>query len=223
MGFLEFYSQHFTSLTVIFITVIVVFIGIIIYLSSIIKKSKSIKTPWFEIAPDSVKTPESEEAGKTRLLLKRQSDYLALALEGMLPTFSALTNEIVLQSMKILFNNEDIPKTHMQTCLIQSSTDNVIEKLKNYITNLLVVNHIGTDKEKIVLYAKAHVIPTMSIIKNAYCELFSKLSGQICIDLKPYFKNIGINDMNEWIEDQLIILLINISELRYSDFKKGKE
>jgi hypothetical protein len=106
----------------------------------------------------------------------------------------------------------------METCLVNSSTEEIIQMLKNYIESLLVINHIGTDKDKIKRYAKSHVNQVVAIVKKHNYDLFSKLSGNICLDLLIYWRNIGINDPNEWAETHLYQILIGISELRYSDF-----
>lgn len=216
MNFLEFYNQHYISMTVIFVLLASVIIGGVIYLFH--KSNKKVKTPWFEIAPDSVNTPESEDMGKTRLLLKRQFEYVDNYINGLSNTFLALEKIIVDDAMKVLFQDSNIPKTHMQTCLISSNTNELIQQLKNYINGLLVINHIGSNKEKIKKYAKSHTCQVVAISKKHACDLFCKLSGTICTDSIKYWRKIGIEDPTAWAETHLIELLIGLSELRYSDF-----
>jgi hypothetical protein len=182
------------------------------------KSNKKVKTPWFEIAPDSVNAPETEDMGKTRLLLKRQFEYVDNYINGISNTFLALEKCIVDDAMKILFKNESIPKTHMQTCLINSNTNELIQLLKNYLNGLLVINHIGSNKDKIKRYAKSHVCQVVAIAKKHSCDIFCKLSGNICTDSVKYWKEIGIEDPNSWAEHHLTELLLGLSELRYSDF-----
>lgn len=216
MNFLEFYNQHYISMTVIFVLLASVIIGGVIYLFH--KSNKKVKTPWFEIAPDSVNTPESEDMAKTRLLLKRQFEYVDNYINGLSNTFLALEKIIVDDAMKVLFQDSNIPKTHMQTCLISSNTNELIQQLKNYINGLLVINHIGSNKEKIKKYAKSHTCQVVAISKKHACDLFCKLSGTICTDSIKYWRKIGIEDPTAWAETHLIELLIGLSELRYSDF-----
>lgn len=216
MNFLEFYNQHYISMTVIFVLLASVIIGGVIYLFH--KSNKKVKTPWFEIAPDSVNTPESEDMGKTRLLLKRQFEYVDNYINGLSNTFLALEKIIVDDAMKVLFQDSNIPKTHMQTCLISSNTNELIQQLKNYINGLLVINHIGSNKEKIKKYAKSHTCQVVAISKKHACDLFCKLSGTICTDSIKYWRKIGIEDPTAWAETHLTELLIGLSELRYSDF-----
>ena len=216
MNFLDFYNQHYISLTVVIVGLILVMIGSIICFLK--KSNKKVKTPWFEIAPDSVNTPESEDMGKTRLLLKRQFEYVDNYINGLSNTFLALEKVIVDDAMKVLFQDGNVPKTHMQTCLISSNTNELIQQLKNYINGLLVINHIGSNKEKIKRYAKSHTCQVVAISKKHACDLFCKLSGTICVDSIKYWKKIGIEDPTAWAETHLTELLIGLSELRYSDF-----
>lgn len=220
-SFLELWENHFIPMTAIVVVfglilscIIVFIIGLIIQKLS----NKKVKTPWFEIAPDSVNTPESEDMGKTRLLLKRQFEYVDNYIDGLSNTFLALEKVIVDDAMRALFNEDKIPKTHMMTCLISSNTNELIQQLKNYINGLLVINHIGSNKDKIIKYAKSHTCQVVAITKKQSCDLFSKLSGLICTDSRKYWREIGIEDPNEWGENKLTELLIGISELRYSDF-----
>lgn len=216
MNFLDFYNQHYISLTFIIISLVGCVVLSIVYFFR--KSDKKIKTPWFEIAPDSVNVPESEDMGKTRLLLKRQFEYVDNYINGLSNTFLALEKVIVEDAMKVLFQDGKVPKTHMQTCLISSNTNELIQQLKNYINGLLVINHIGSNKDKIKRYAKSHVCQVVAITKKHACDLFCKLSGAICTDSKKYWNSIGISDPNSWAEIHLTELLIGLSELRYSDF-----
>lgn len=216
MNFLEFYNQHYISMTVVLVLLTSAIIGGVIYLFR--KSNKKVKTPWFEIAPDSVNTPESEDMGKTRLLLKRQFEYVDNYINGLSNTFLALEKVIVDDAMNVLFQDCNIPKTHMQTCLINSNTNELIQQLKNYINGLLVINHIGSNKDKIKRYAKSHTCQVVAITKKHACDLFCKLSGVICTDSIKYWKKIGIEDPTAWAESNLIELLLGLSELRYSDF-----
>ena len=216
MNFLDFYNQHYISLTFIIIILVGIVTSLIIYFFR--KSNKKVKTPWFEIAPDSVNTPESEDMGKTRLLLKRQFEYVDNYINGLSNTFLALEKVIVDDAMLILFQEDIVPKTHMQTCLINSNTNELIQQLKNYINGLLVINHIGSNKDKIKRYAKSHTCQVVAIVKKHSCDLFCKLSGVICTDSKKYWNDIGINDPTSWAETHLTELLIGLSELRYSDF-----
>ena len=93
MNFLDFYNQHYISLTFIIVILIGIITSLIIYFFR--KSNKKVKTPWFEIAPDSVNTPESEDMGKTRLLLKRQFEYVDNYINGLSNTFLALEKAIV--------------------------------------------------------------------------------------------------------------------------------
>ena len=93
MNFLDFYNQHYISLTFIIIVLVGIVTSLIIYFFR--KSNKKVKTPWFEIAPDSVNVPESEDMGKTRLLLKRQFEYVDNYINGLSNTFLALENVIV--------------------------------------------------------------------------------------------------------------------------------
>ncbi len=222
MNFLEFYNSHFMSLTILFI---LLFICIGIVGSIILKKigKRKIKTPWFEIAPDSVKIPESEEMAKTRLLLKRQFEYVEHYIDGVTNTFLALEKEIIRGAMMTIFGDNYSARTHMETCLVNSSTEEIVQKLKNYIESLLVINHIGTDKEKIKRYAKSHTNQVVAIVKKHNYDLFSKLSGNICLDLLIYWRNIGINNPSDWAENHLYQILIGITELRYSDFDETND
>jgi hypothetical protein len=217
MNFLDFYNAHFASITIL---LVLLFITLIIIGGIILRKmgDRKIRTPWFEIAPDSVKVPESEEMAKTRLLLKRQFEYVEHYIDGVSNVFLALEKEIIRGAMMTIFGDKYNARTHMETCLVNSSTEEIIQMLKNYIESLLVINHIGTDKDKIKRYAKSHVNQVVAIVKKHNYDLFSKLSGNICLDLLIYWRNIGINDPNEWAETHLYQILIGISELRYSDF-----
>ena len=185
MNFLDFYNQHYISLTFIVIVLVGIITSLIIYFFR--KSNKKVKTPWFEIAPDSVNVPESEDMGKTRLLLKRQFEYVDNYINGLSNTCLALENVIVEDAMKVLFREKSVPKTHMQTCLINSNTNELIQLLKNYINGLLVINHIGNNKDKIKRYAKSHTCQVVAITKNHTCDLFCKLSGVICTDSKKYW------------------------------------
>ena len=216
MSFLDFYNQHYISLTFIIIILVGIVTALIIYFLR--KSNKKVKTPWFEIAPDSVNTPESEDMGKTRLLLKRQFEYVDNYINGLSNTFLALEKAIVDDAMQVLFQDGKVPKTHMQTCLINSNTNELIQQLKNYINGLLVINHIGSNKDKIKRYAKSHTCQVVAITKKHACDLFCKLSGVICTDSIKYWKKIGIEDPTSWAETNLTELLLGLSELRYSDF-----
>lgn len=222
MNFLDFYNAHFISLTVL---MSLLFISMIIMGSIILRKmgERKIKTPWFEIAPDSVKVPESEEMAKTRLLLKRQFEYVEHYIDGVSNVFLALEKEIIRGAMMMIFSDKYNSRTHMETCLVNSSTEEVVQKLKNYIESLLVINHIGTDKDKIRRYAKSHTNQVVAIVKKHNYDLFSKLSGNICLDLLIYWRNIGINDPCDWAENHLYQILIGITELRYSDFDETND
>ena len=223
MNFYEFYNMYFISLTIVLVILIFIMLGICVGLYKKFKKIGKFKTPWFEIAPDSVNIPESEDMGKTRLLLKRQFDYVDNYIDGISNTFLALEKVIVDDAMKVLFKESFVPKTHMQTCLINSNTNELIQLLKNYLNGLLVINHIGSDKDKIKKYAKSHTCQVMAIVKKHVCDIFCKLSGTISIDSKKYWSLIGIDDPVFWAEKHLTELLIGISELRYSDFDMSDE
>ena len=119
--------------------------------------------------------------------------------------------------------NKNTPKTHMMTCLINSDTGELLQKLKNYLNGLLIKNHIGDNKEKIKKYAKAHVCQVVSITKKHSSSIYRQLCGKICIDTLSYWKDIGITDPEGWAEKCLIELLIGISELRYSDFCEDED
>ena len=143
MNFLEFYNSHFMSLTILFI---LLFVCIGIVGSIILKKigERKIKTPWFEIAPDSVKIPESEEMAKTRLLLKRQFEYVEHYMDGVTNTFLALEKEIIRGAMMTIFGDNYSARTHMETCLVNSSTEEIVQKLKNLNGMTLIVVMILT-------------------------------------------------------------------------------
>lgn len=217
MNFLEFWSKHFIGLTISMVIALLAVIVLIVYLLNK-AKLKNLKTPWFEIAPDSVKDVESEDMGKTRLLLKRQFEYVNNYIDGISNSFLALEKTIIDDAMRVLFDDVPVPKTHMRTCLINSNTNELVQSLKNYINGLLVINHIGSDKEKIKRYAKSHTCQVVAITKKHICEIFSKLSGTICTDSTKYWNEIGIKDPIEWAENHLTEVLLGISELRYSDF-----
>lgn len=221
MNFLDFYNQHYISLTFIIIILVGIVTALIIYFFR--KSNKKVKTPWFEIAPDSVNTPESEDMGKTRLLLKRQFEYVDNYINGLSNTFLALEKAIVDDAMQVLFQDGKVPKTHMQTCLINSNTNELIQQLKNYINGLLVINHIGSNKDKIKRYAKSHTCQVVAITKKHACDLFCKLSGVICTDSIKYWKKIGVEDPTSWAESNLTELLLGLSELRYSDFDMSND
>ena len=217
MNFLEFWSEHFIGITISMIIGCVVVVSLILYLINK-SKLKNIKTPWFEIAPDSVKDVESEDMGKTRLLLKRQFEYVNNYIDGISNSLLALEKIIIDDAMRVLFEDTPVPKTHMRTCLISSNTNELVQLLKNYINGLLVINHIGSDKDKIKRYAKSHTCQVVAITKKHICEIYSKLSGTICTDSTKYWKEIGIDNPVEWAENHLTEVLLGISELRYSDF-----
>lgn len=212
-----FSDRQFIILVILGTMLLLVLIGILIY---VIRKSKlkKIKTPWFEIAPDSVNVPESEDMGKTRLLLKRQFDYVDNYINGLTSTFLALEKAIIDDAMQVLFKEPLVPKTHMETCLINSNVNEVIQLLKNYINGILVINHIGSNKEKIKKYAKSHVCQVVAIVKKHSCDIFCKLSGVVCTNSMKYWNLIDIDDPYGWAENHLVELLIGLSELRYSDF-----
>lgn len=214
---ITFTNSQFIILSIILGVLVALVLTLLIHL---IRKSKlkNIKTPWFEIAPDSVNIPESEDMGKTRLLLKRQFEYVNNYIDGITSVFLALEKEIIDDAMNVLFNDKNVPKTHMRTCLINSNTNELIQLLKSYLNGVLVINHIGSDKDKIKRYAKSHVCQVVAIVKKHVCEIFSKLSGNICTDSTKYWNQIGINDPVGWAEGHLIEVLLGISELRYSDF-----
>ena len=217
-----FSDRQFIILAILGTLLLCVLIGILIY---VIRKSKlkKIKTPWFEIAPDSVNVPESEDMGKTRLLLKRQFDYVDNYINGLTSTFLALEKAIIDDAMQVLFKEPLVPKTHMETCLINSNVNEVIQLLKNYINGILVINHIGSNKEKIKKYAKSHVCQVVAIVKKHSCDIFCKLSGVVCTDSMKYWKAINIENPHEWAEHCLVELLIGLSELRYSDFDTSND
>lgn len=220
MNFLEFYSSHFVGLTlVIFLLVALLLVGVFFICKKILKENKKLKTPWFEIAPDSVKTAETEDMGKTRLLLKRQMEFVDNYIKGTEPIFLMLTKKVVTESLKNLLLDDITLKTHMISCFTQSETNTLMEILKSYINNLLVMNHIGTNKEKIESYAKNHVSQLAGITKQFYCECYNKLSGDVCVDTLQYWKEINIEPMG-WTYDRLLEILIGVAELRYSDFNK---
>lgn len=221
MNFLDFYNKHYISLTFIIIILVGIITSLIIYFFR--KSNKKVKTPWFEIAPDSVNIPESEDMGKTRLLLKRQFEYVDNYINGLSNIFLALEKVIVDDAMTVLFQENVVPKTHMQTCLINSNTNELIQELKNYINGLLVINHIGSNKDKIKRYAKSHVCQVVAITKKHCCDLFCKLSGNICSSTTEYWQKIGITDPSLWAETHLNELLIGLSELRYSDFDMNND
>ena len=214
MNFLDFYNAHYVSMTAITIIAFVLIIILIIWL--ITKSNKKVKTPWFEIAPDSVKVPETDDMGKTRLLLKRQFDYVDNYMNGVSSVLLALEKSIVNDAINRSNINEVEP--HTISCLINSSTNELTQKLKYYMNGLLVINHIGSDKEKIKKYAKSHVCQIMAIIKKHLTEIFTKLSGEICTDLTKYWNEIKIENPNQQLESYLVELLLGLSELRYSDF-----
>lgn len=216
MNFLDFYNRHYISMTIIVILLVAIVTFVIIYFLR--KSNKKVKTPWFEIAPDSVNVPETEDMGKTRLLLKRQFEYVDNYINGLSNTFLALEKLIVDDAMQVLFQDGKVPKTHMQTCLISSNTNELIQQLKNYLNGLLVINHIGSNKDKIKRYAKSHTCQITSIIKKHSCDIFCKLSGTICMDTVKYWKELGIEEPIVWAENHLTELLLGLSELRYSDF-----
>lgn len=218
MTWLDFYAQHFVSLTII-LTIISIGVLLLLFflIKTIIGKNK-IKTPWFEIGSDSIKEPESLESNKTRLLLKRQLDFVDKYIDGLEPTFLNVEKELVDDAMRTLFQTVETPKTHMQTCLVRSSTNELMRELKMYVTNLLIMNHIGTDKEKIRKYAIAHIPTVVSIAKKSLCNTYTNLSGKVCIDTNVFWNKTCIDDPNDWCNEKLTDLLINISELRYSDF-----
>jgi hypothetical protein len=144
-------------------------------------------------------------------------------MDGVSNVFLALEKEVIRGAMMMIFGDNYNSRTHMETCLVNSSTEEVVQKLKNYIESLLVINHIGTDKDKIRRYAKSHTNQVVAIVKKHNYDLFSKLSGNICLDLLIYWRNIGINDPCDWAENHLYQILIGITELRYSDFDETND
>ena len=218
MNWLEFYSQQYVSLTVIILFIIVIISVLLFALIKAFASKNKIKTPWFEIGSDSIKESESLESNKTRLLLKRQLDFVDKYIDGLEPIFLNVEKELIDDAMRTLFQVKEPPKTHMQTCLVRSSANDVLKELKAYITNLLIMNHIGTDKEKIRKYSISHVPTVISIVKKSLCNTYTNLSGKVCLDTKGFWEKTNISDSTEWCNEKLTDLLINISELRYSDF-----
>ena len=222
MNFFDFYHQHSLLVTILIVLSLFVVVFIIQKLFKFLK-NKKVRTGLFEIAPDSVKTPETDDMHKTRVLLMRQLEYVDHYVDGLSGVFLALEKDIIEDAMSVLFQNKNTPKTHMMTCLINSDTGELLQKLKNYLNGLLIKNHIGDNKEKIKKYAKAHVCQVVSITKKHSSSIYRQLCGKICIDTLPYWKNIGIADPEGWAEKCLIELLIGISELRYSDFGEDED
>ena len=220
MTFFDFYSSHFVPLTIVFALLIILLVAMIVAVSLHLFKNRKVKTPWFEIAPDSVKEPESEASGKTRLLISRQLTYIENYIDGLQPIFLKVTKSLVDDALDTLLNIDNVnkPKYHLVTRFIQTASNSLSQNLINYLGHLLVVNHIGTDKEKIRKYAKGHVNQILGIVKKSMSEVYCDLSGQVCLDSTKYWKSAGIEDPMEFAFNELSDLLINISYLRYSDF-----
>lgn len=219
MTFFEFYSNHFVPLTVVFSLLIM---GIVIILLLVFRrlKGKGVKTPWFEVASDSVKIPESEASGKTRLLISRQLVYIENYVNGLEPVFLNVTKNLVDDALETSYSLDNVarPRYHLITKFIQTTTNELSQSMINYLGHLLIVNHIGTDKDKIRKYVKGHVNQVMSIVKKDLSDVYCDLSGQVCLDIGKYWKMAGVDNPTEFVSQKLYDLLINISYLRYSDF-----
>lgn len=222
MTFLEFYNSHFMAISILLILGVATLLVFGVLIVKKITNEHSIKTPWFEIASESVKMPETEDMAKTRLLLKRQFEIVEHYMDGIINVLMAIEREVIKGALLSIFEDYKPSKTHMETCLVKSSTQELRWKIENYVQSLLVLNHVGTNKEKIHQYAKNHANQIVAIFRKHNFQLYSDLSENICMDLKPFLHNIGIEDITSWVEGNLYDCLIAISEIRYSDFEEKK-
>lgn len=220
MTFLEFYNMHFIAVSILLFIggLIILGLGVLIF-KKLTSNGSNIKTPWFEIANESVKTPESEDMAKTRLLLKRQFEFVEHHMDGIYNMLMAIESEVIKGAMLSMFNDYKPSKTNMETCLIKATTQELRVKIENYVKSLLVINHIGTDKDKIKKYAMSHTSQIVAIFRKHNFQLYSELSHNICMDLKPFLHTAGIGDIEEWVENNFYTCLISLCELRYSDFQ----
>ena len=228
MTFFDFYSKHFIPLTVMIGIIAVGLIALVVMAIMGLLKSKKVKTPWFEIAPESVKVPESEEMGKTRLLISRQLDYVENYIDGLQPTVLMAEKNLINDAINTMYKfstmpTKERPRIHLVTRLVQTATNELCQNLINYLIHLLIVNHIGTDKDKIKKYAKGHVNQIIGIVKKSLNETYCDIAGQVCLDSTKYWKSAGIDDPTEYVFTRLSDLLINISYLRYSDFDSSND
>lgn len=226
MTFFDFYSKHFIPLTIVFGILTVGIVAIVILaIINLLKGTKKVKTPWFEIASDSIKVPESEASGRTRLLISRQLTYVENYVNGLEPIFLRVTKNLVDDALNTLLTTDNVtrPKYHLVTKFIQTTTNGLSQNMINYLGHLLVVNHIGTDKEKIQKYTKGHVNQVMAIVKKELSDIYCDLSGQVCTDIGKYWKMAGVENPTEFVTQKLFDLLINISYLRYSDFDASND
>lgn len=223
MTFLEFYSNNFVPLTVIFSVFGLIVLGFIIVLVRYLV-TKKVKTPWFEISPETIGKEDPEVVGKTRLFLKRQLDYLDKYIDSLLPHLDAIFKALVIDATNELCEEDfqkDREKNLLTTCITNLATQDLANQLRYYLANLIVVNHIGTDEQKIKQYARVHVTPIIGIGRALMCSLYRNISGTTIIDLKRICQQAGIENDEKWIEEKLTELLYDLMDLRYSNFSSG--
>lgn len=121
----------------------------------------------------------------------------------------------LVEEVKTYKNN---PKTRVFTNLVESAVESLLYDLQIELYQMLVSNNIGKCKEDVQRYVKDRITHIIGIIRNNLCDVYNQLSNENLFDTHQYWKEIGITYPEDWIQDQIIHLLVNCMKIRYSDF-----
>lgn len=121
----------------------------------------------------------------------------------------------LVEEVKTYKNN---PKTRVFTNLVESAVESLLYDLQIELYQMLVSNNIGKCKEDVQRYVKDRITHIIGIIRNNLCDVYNQLSNENLFDTHQYWKEIGITYPEDWIQDQILHLLVNCMKIRYSDF-----
>lgn len=121
----------------------------------------------------------------------------------------------LVEEVKTYKNN---PKTRVFTNLVESAVESLLCDLQIELYQMLVSNNIGKCKEDVQRYVKDRVTHIIGIIRNNLCDVYNQLSNENLFDTHHYWKEIGITYPEDWVQDQIVHLLLNCMKIRYSDF-----
>ena len=121
----------------------------------------------------------------------------------------------LVEEVKTYKNN---PKTRVFTNLVESAVESLLCDLQIELYQMLVSNNIGKCKEDVQRYVKDRITHIIGIIRNNLCDVYNQLSNENLFDTHQYWKEIGITYPEDWIQDQIVHLLVNCMKIRYSDF-----
>lgn len=121
----------------------------------------------------------------------------------------------LVEEVKTYKNN---PKTRVFTNLVESAVESLLYDLQIELYQMLVSNNIGKCKEDVQRYVKDRITHIIGIIRNNLCDVYNQLSNENLFDTHQYWKEIGITYPEDWIQDQIVHLLVNCMKIRYSDF-----